>query len=127
MSILVDSSIWIDYLRRAHHCQNVDRLIDDNALVINDLILTELIPALLLKRQHRLIKLLQAIRRLPLRIDWDDLTKMQAKCLGKGINKVGIPDLIIAQNSIQNKAPLYTQDKHFQLLSQHIPLLLYTK
>ena len=127
MSVLVDSSIWIDYLRRAHHCQNVDRLIDDNTLVINDLILTELIPALMLKRQHRLIKLLQAIRRLPLRIDWDGLIKMQAKCLGKGINKVGIPDLIIAQNSIQNKAPLYTQDKHFQLLSRHLPLLLYTK
>jgi predicted nucleic acid-binding protein len=125
MSILVDSSIWIDYLRRANHSQALDRLIDNNELVVNDLILAELIPALMLKRQQHLIKLLKAIRRLPLCVDWDDLIKMQVKCLGKGINKVGIPDLIIAQNSIQNKAPLYTRDKHFQLLSLHIPLLLF--
>ena len=43
----------------------------------------------------------------------------------KGINKVGIPDLIIAQNAIQHKIPLYTQDKYFHRLSQHFPLLLF--
>jgi predicted nucleic acid-binding protein len=125
MSVLVDSSIWIDYLRNARNSKAVDKLLDDNALVINDLILAELIPALMLKRQQSLIKHLRVIRRVALRIDWDDLIKMQAKCLRKGINKVGIPDLIIAQNSIQHKTPLYTRDKHFQLLSQHIPLMLF--
>ncbi len=125
MSVLVDSSIWIDYLRNVRNSKSVDKLLDDNALVINDLVLAELIPALMLKRQQSLIKHLRVIRRLPLRIDWDDLIKMQAKCLRKGINKVGIPDLIIAQNSIQHKIALYTRDKHFQLLSQHIPLTLF--
>jgi len=125
MSVLVDSSVWVDYLRGARNSQGVDKLLDDNALVINDLILAELIPALMLKKQQSLIKHMKAIRCLPLRIDWDNLIKMQTKCLRKGINKVGIPDLIIAQNSIQHKMPLYTQDKHFQLLSEHFPLLLF--
>jgi predicted nucleic acid-binding protein len=125
MSVLVDSSVWIDYLRTVRNSKVVDKLLDDNAVVINDLILAELIPALMLKRQLSLIKHMKAIRRVPLCIDWDNLIKMQAKCLRKGINKVGIPDLIIAQNSMQHKMPLYTRDKHFQLMSQHIPLLLF--
>jgi len=123
--VLVDSSIWIDYFRDAGRSQAVDRLLEDNALVINDLILAELIPTLLLKRQQALVKLLRTIRRLPLSIDWEELIKMQATCLRKGINKVGMPDLIITQNAIQNDVALYTLDKHFKLLSVHLPLALF--
>lgn len=125
MRVLVDSSIWIDYFRDAGRSQAVDRLLEDNALVINDLILAELIPTLLLKRQQALVKLLRTIRRLPLSIDWEELIKMQATCLRKGINKVGMPDLIITQNAIQNDVALYTLDKHFKLLSVHLPLALF--
>ena len=124
MTVLVDTSIWIDYFRDARHSRVVDKLLQDNALAINQLILTELVPSLRLKRQQTLIKLLKAIHCLPMRIDWDDLIKMQTTCLRKGINRVGIPDLIIAQNAIQNNSALYTSDKHFRLLSQHIPLSL---
>ena len=125
MKVLIDSSIWIDYFRGGGHSQAVDRLLKDNALVINDLILAELTPSLRLKRQLTLIKLLKTIYRLPLSIDWDDLTKMQTTCLRRGINRVGIPDLIIAQNAIHNDAALYTMDKHFKLLSQYFPLVLF--
>lgn len=125
MSVLVDSSVWIEYFRHGRYGKTMDRLLDDNALVINDLILAELVPALMLKKQQSLIKHMKAIRRIPLCIDWDNLIKMQTKCLRKGINKVGIPDLIIAQNAIQHKSRLYTRDKHFLLLSQHFPLLLF--
>jgi predicted nucleic acid-binding protein len=124
MRVLIDMSVWIDYFRDARHSQAVDRLLEDNVLTINHLILTELIPSLIMKRQHTLIKLLKAIYCQPIRIDWDDLIKMQTTCLRKGINRVGIPDLIIAQNAIQNGSALYTLDKHFRLLSQHVPLSL---
>ena len=70
MSVLVDNSVWIDYFRGASNSRAVDKLLDDNALVINDLILAELIPALMLKQQPSLIKHMKAIRRLPLCIDW---------------------------------------------------------
>lgn len=125
MKVLIDSSIWIDYFRDGSHSQAVDSLLDDNALVINDLILAELIPALMLKRQHPLTKLLKTIYRLPLTIDWDNLTKMQTICLRKGINRVGIPDLIITQNAIHNDVALCTMDRLFKLLSQHFPLILF--
>jgi len=125
MSVLVDTSIWIDYFRGGHHSTDIDKLIDDNVIVINDIILAELVPLLKVKKQTKVINLLREISCKPLRINWEDIILLQEDCLNKGINKVGIPDLIIAQNAIQNNYKLYTLDKHFSLLQQVIDIELY--
>jgi len=125
MSTLVDSSVWIDYFRGTGQPAVVDVLIEENLLVANDLILAELIPALHLRRQRRLIALLREVKRFPIVIDWDDITKMQITCIRNGINGVGIPDLIITQNAIQNDLRLLSADKHFDLMSNYLPLSLY--
>ena len=125
MSTLVDSSVWIDYFRGTGQPAVVDVLIEDNLIVANDLILAELIPALHLRRQRRLIALLREVKRFPIVIDWDDITKMQITCMRNGINGVGIPDLLIAQNAIQNDLRLLSADKHFDLMSNYLPLSLY--
>ncbi|WP_339136620.1 MAG: PIN domain-containing protein [Candidatus Electrothrix sp. GW3-4] len=125
MSVLVDSSVWIDYFRGSDHTNRLDYLIDEGLIVTNDLILAELIPPLNVRKQRRVISLLKALSRIPANIDWEDIIDMQTKCIRKGINKVGIPDLIIAQNAILNNLDLYTHDKHFKLMSQHISLSLY--
>ncbi len=124
MKVLVDSSIWIDYFRGAMRDAKLDFLIDENLLVINDLILTEIIPALHLRRQIKLIALMREIDCPPMLIDWDDLIQMQIVCLQNGINKIGIPDLMIAQHAIQNNLELYTREKHFASIAQHVPLSL---
>ncbi|MGO9146613.1 MAG: PIN domain-containing protein, partial [Desulfomonilia bacterium] len=41
MSILVDTSIWIEYFRSGNNSEKLDFLIDENLIVINDLILAE--------------------------------------------------------------------------------------
>ena len=115
MDVLVDSSVWIDYFKGAARSTALDMLIDENLVVTNDLILAELIPFLLLKKQKALVGLLQKIRRLPLGIDWDHIMELQFSCLRHGNNGVGIPDLIIAQNAKANRSLLYSLDK--QLLS----------
>ena len=94
-------------------------------MVVNDLILAELIPALHLRRQRKLIGLMREIACPPLDIDWDDLILMQITCLKHGVNKVGIPDLIIAQHAIQNHLELYSRDKHFSLIAPHVALCLH--
>src|SRR5471030_3244597 len=113
MNILVDTSIWIDYLRVGTLNQTLDNLIDDNNIVLNELILSELIPTLTLQKQSKFIALLQLLPTQAIRIDWNEIQLMQTQCLKKGLNGIGIPDLIIAQNAIQNHTPLYTLDKHF--------------
>jgi predicted nucleic acid-binding protein len=125
MSVLVDSSIWIEYFRGPADAGRLDFLIEENLVVVNDLILAELIPALHLRRQRKLIGLMREIVCPPLEVDWDDLIQMQIACLKNGVNKVGIPDLMIAQHAIQNHLELYTRDKHFKLIARHVPLALH--
>ncbi|HNW15899.1 MAG TPA: PIN domain-containing protein [bacterium] len=116
MKIIVDSSVWIDYFRNGQNSGILDNLIDENLIAVNDLILTEIIPPLQLKKQTRIIDLLNEIENLELHIDWQQIRDFQYICLKKGINKVGISDLIIAQNAIQNNTSIFTLDKHFSLL-----------
>jgi len=125
MKVLIDSSVWIDYFRSGDKTNDLDYLIDDNIVYINDLILTELVPYLRLQRQTPLIEVINEIPKLQLTIDWQQIQDFQFTCLKNGINGIGIPDLIIAQNAIQNESLIYSLDKHFRLLSDTIHLKLY--
>ena len=120
----MDSSIWIDYFRGDKNSSKLDYFIDENILVVNDLILAELIPFLRIQKQRKIIALLNSINKFVLNINWDQLIDYQHKCLKKGINGVGIPDLIIAQNAIQNHCEIYSLDNHFKLIQQAINLKL---
>lgn len=125
MDVLVDTSVWIDYFRGGINSAKLDLLIDDNLLVTNDIILAELVPFLKIKKQTEVINLLQAIKRLPLTIDWVEIIEFQVKCLQSGVNGIGIPDLIIVQNAKSNNCELYSLDKHFQLLNQVVNINLF--
>ena len=57
MTVLVDSSVWIDYFRTGKNSQKLDDLIDENLVATNDLILTELIPHLKLRNQRKIVKI----------------------------------------------------------------------
>ena len=124
MTVLADSSIWVEYLRGRQKIETIDWLIDEGLLATNDLILSELLPILIIQKQIELAALLREIPRLALKIDWQELIEYQVICLRNGINKVGIPDLIIAQNAIQHRASLLTLDKHFRLIAQYLPLAI---
>ena len=125
MAILVDTSIWIDYFRGGGNSSGMDALIDENILVTNEIILAELIPYLKIRKQAEVIKLLYEINQIPLRIDWEEIIGFQVKCLKIGANGVGIPDLIIAQNTKDNNCKIYSLDKHFQLLNTVLKVKLY--
>jgi predicted nucleic acid-binding protein len=124
MKVLVDSSVWVAYFRGMGDLTAVDWLIEEDMIVTNDVILAELSPPLLLRGEKRLVRLLGDIERVPLTLDWDGIVQLQVTCLRNGINKVGIPDLMVAQNAIQNNIALSSLDKHFLLLSKHVPLNL---
>jgi len=125
MDVLVDTSVWIDYFRGGNNSSELERLIDENTVVINDIILAELIPYLKIKRQLKVIKLLQEIKRLPMLIDWEALIDNQVKCLKGGANGIGIPDLVIAQNAKMNNCMIFSLDKHFRLLNRFVNIKLY--
>jgi len=125
MGALADTSIWIDYFKGGQDSGCLSALIDENLVVTNDLILTELIPYLRLKKQFTVINLLQQVSRIPMRINWDEIIEIQVKCLKAGTNGVGIPDLLIAQNAKENNCYIFSLDKHFRLLKQVMNIELY--
>jgi len=124
MSVLVDTSVWIEYFRGGNNFEKLDFLIDENLVVINDLILAELIPFLRIRNQRKVIKLLNHINKLEIHIEWDQLIEFQYKCLKNGLNGVGIPDLIIIQNAKQNHCEIYSLDNHFKLIKDIVKIKL---
>lgn len=124
MSVLVDTSVWIEYFRSGNNFEKLDFLIDENLIVINDLILAELIPFLKIKNQRKIIKLLNNINKMEIHIKWGQLIEFQYKCLKNGLNGVGIPDLIIAQNAKQNHCEIYSLDNHFKLIKDIVKIKL---
>ena len=125
MEVLVDTSIWIDYFRGGDNSKDLDFLIDENLIVTNDIILAELIPYLKIKKQTKVVELLHEVNKVPLDIRWEEIIDFQVKCLKGGANGVGIPDLIIAQNSKQNNCRVYSLDKHFRLLNEVLKIKLH--
>ena len=124
MSVLVDTSSWIEYFRNTNNFEKLDFLIDENLVITNDLILAELIPFLKIRNQRKLIKLLYKINKLEIVVNWPQLIDYQYKCIKNGINGIGIPDLIIAQNAKQNHCSIYSMDNHFNLIKNILKIKL---
>ena len=98
----------------------LDEDIDANIICTNELILSEMLPLIRLEKEDDLADVLNTVNKLPLEINWEQIRDYQLTNLRNGINKVGIPDLIIYQNAIANGSTLLTLDKHFQLMAKHI-------
>lgn len=118
--VLVDSSVWIDYFRGSStiKIKDLENFIDNNQICINNLILAELLPSLIHQKENELVDILESIHKIHLKINWEELINFQKINLKNGINNVGIPDLIILQNIIQNDLILYSIDKHFKIMAK---------
>jgi predicted nucleic acid-binding protein len=123
--VLVDSSVWIDFFRDGID-HSLTQLIAEDLVCTNDVILTELLPSLTKINSKTAINGLLSIERIPLNIDWRILREYQLTNLENGINKVGIPDLMILQQVIFNKLTLHSLDKHFQLMQMNFTYTLFS-
>jgi predicted nucleic acid-binding protein len=125
-NVLIDSSAWIEYFKVHKEFSFIDDLIDSNKLCINELILTELLPSIIHKKEKHLAELLNGLVKYEIKIDWKELQSYQLLNLKHGNNNIGIADLIIAQNCIQNNLKLVSRDKHFALMAEYLPIGIYT-
>ncbi len=125
--ILVDSSIWINYFNNKRYYNILTELIIDNQICTNNLVLTELIPFLKIKKMNELITALLEVDSIPININWEIIMNYQLINLKNGINKVGIPDLIILDNVISNNLILFTADKHFILMNEYLEFSIFNE
>lgn len=117
--VLVDSSVWIQYFKTGA-VPLLDRLLEEDFVCTNDLILTELQPVLMHRGRYDILEALQALDCIPLRISWEVIREYQLMNLRNGLNKVGIPDLIIVQQVVEEKLTLFSFDKHFRLMNEFL-------
>lgn len=126
---MVDTSVWVSYFRGDREttkiADGVDYLIAGDEAVVNEAILAELVPFMRVRGEKSAEEALLAIKSPPMKINWNGIMEMQEKCLRTGIIKVGIPDLMIAQHAIQLEIPLFSQDRHFTLISKIFGLKLW--
>ena len=127
--VLVDTSVWIPYFRGGSDGKKaadaLDYLLSGDEAIINDVILSELLPFMNVRGETQCAEALLALQSPALEIDWPDIRALQETCLRSGINKVGLPDLIIAQQAIRLGIPLFSLDRHFTLMSKHVSLALW--
>lgn len=127
-SVLIDTSIWIEYFNRARSPlhDEVARLLRDRAARYTGIIALELIRGVRTeKEKSTLDALFQSIDR----ITEGGSTHVEAGRMGNRLARkgftLGTVDLLIGQLAIENDVQLFTRDQHFATLAKHEPLRLY--
>jgi predicted nucleic acid-binding protein len=124
-NILIDSSAWIEYFKTHKEYLFIDELIDNNTICTNDLVLTELLPSIIHRKEKHLYTLLNSIVKYEVKINWTELQEYHLINLKHGYNNIPITDLIIMQNCLQNDLKIVSQDKHFDAMAHYLPLKIY--
>jgi len=123
--VLIDSSVWIDFFKGNEKVAFVSDILLEGLACTNEVVLTELLPSMRIKREENLIKLMRQVRKFNMEIDWSQLRNIQFANLQNGNNKVPLADVMIAQNCIQNDLEILTTDKHFLKMAEYLPLRIF--
>jgi len=123
--ILIDSSVWIDFFKGNEKVAFVSDILLEGLACTNEVVLTELLPSMRIKKEENLIKLMRQVRKIDMEIDWLQLRNIQFVNLQNGNNKVPLTDIMVAQNCIQNDLEILTTDKHFMKMSEYLPLQIF--
>lgn len=125
---MVDSCIWIDHFWQKNIVE-LRELMSKKMACICGVILLEFIPFLEGKKEYWWLEFFfKHIKRIdkPLEeSDWESLIADQQKLIHHGLNRIGIPDLIIMYIAKIHDAPLFTVDKNLIKAAQILRCPLY--
>lgn len=128
--VLVDTSVWIDFLNGAPspQAQRLKELIaSDEPIAILGVILTEILLGLKSDNEARRIQeLLSAFEPAPELSDQDYFAaaKIYRDCRNKGLTLRSTIDCLIAQICIRHKLRLLAKDRDFTVIAKLFPLEL---
>lgn len=125
MSVVVDTSVWVDYFR-AGQAAELDRLLADGLVVLAPVVAAELLSAPLSRAERRDLTALLAS--LPLHgtplSHWVSVGNLRARLAKSGL-AVSTPDAHVAQCALDADALLWSRDAVFRRISQRSPLRLF--
>jgi predicted nucleic acid-binding protein len=126
--IVVDSSVWIDFLngRNAPHVRRLDALLGTTEIIVGDLMLCEVLQGLDGERAAREVESL--LRRFRIVAMAGDAIAVVAARNFRSLCRRGITirktiDLLIGTWCIENRRPLLHNDKDFRPMAVHLGLI----
>jgi predicted nucleic acid-binding protein len=126
--IVVDSSVWIDFLngRSAPHVQRLRAILGTDEISIGDLMLCEVLQGVESERAAREVEAL--LRRFDIVAMAGDAIAVMAARNFRSLRRRGITirktiDLLIGTWCIENRRPLLHNDSDFQHMARHLGLI----
>ena len=129
--IVVDSSVWIDFLngRDVPHVRRFRARLGREEITIGDLMLCEILQGLTTERAARDVEAL--LRRFEIVAMAGDAIAVTAARNFRSLRRRGITirktiDLLIGTWCIEHRTPLLHNDGDFRAMAQHLELIEYT-
>jgi predicted nucleic acid-binding protein len=126
--IVVDSSVWIDFLngRKAAHVERLQAALGVEAIIVGDLMLCEVLQGLGSEREAREVESL--LRRFEIVPMAGEAIAVSAASNFRSLRKRGITirktiDLLIGTWCIENRRPLLHKDSDFKPMAQYLGLM----
>lgn len=130
MAFLVDTSVWVDWLRDKHTPETgwlKTAIIRDVDMIVPGLVVTEVLRGMATERHaQRMEYLLDQFPPAPALedLDYRDAARLYRFCRGRGVTIPSTIDCLIAQLAIRHKLFLVTCDRDFQAIARITPLVL---
>lgn len=125
--IVVDSSVWIDFLNGADrpHVSVLRGLIGQEAILVGDIVLCEVLQGL--RDDLQAAKVERALNRFTLGRMVDPVLAVQAATKYRHLRRLGITvrktaDMLIATYCIEGGYPLLHADRDFEPMREHLGL-----
>jgi predicted nucleic acid-binding protein len=126
--IVVDSSVWIDFLngRKASHVERLQAALGVDEIIVGDLMLCEVLQGLGSERDARQVESL--LRRFEVVPMAGEAIAVSAARNFRSLRRRGITirktiDLLIGTWCIENRRPLLHNDSDFKPMAQHLGLM----
>ena len=126
--IVVDSSVWIDFLngRHAPHVRRLREALGTDEIIVGDLMLCEVLQGLDGERAARNVEAL--LRRFEIVSIASDTIAVEAARNFRSLRRRGITvrktiDLLIGTWCIENRAPLLHNDSDFSPMARYLGLV----
>ena len=126
--IVVDSSVWIDFLngRKAPHVERLRAILGAEEIVVGDLMLCEVLQGLESERAARDVEAL--LRRFAIASMVGDANPVAAARNHRSLRRHGITvrktvDMLIGTWCIENRVPLLHNDSDFRPMVRHLGLI----
>ncbi len=115
-SVLVDTSVWVDYLRQGQTpaSQELDFLLEENRVLLCGVVELELLQGVRPPERSTLTQLLEALSYVETeREDFQAAGELSQALRSRGI-QVPSTDALIAAICLRRDFPLLTADRHFE-------------